>query len=171
VLEILQPQYDISVLFYNPNIEPYEEYEKRKQEMPKLLEKASLTSIVPILKCGYDNAAFSDAVLSLRELPEGKERCTVCFELRLKETATRAVAGKYDYFATTLTVSPYKDEKVINEIGCKLENQYGVKYLSSNFKLNDGYKRSIELSRSYSLYRQGFCGCETSVSKTNGGKD
>jgi len=154
------PQYNITVLFYNPNIEPQSEYDKRKNELTGLLVKASLESDVDRLECGYDNAVFSNAVLSLRSEPEGGKRCRICFELRLRETAKRAAAGKYDIFATTLTVSPHKDADVINEIGQLLSSEYTVKYLSSDFKMNDGFKRSVELSKSYNLYRQRFCGCE-----------
>ena len=159
VLECLMPQYNITVLFYNPNIEPQSEYDKRKNELTGLLVKASLESDVDRLECGYDNAVFSNAVLSLRSEPEGGKRCRICFELRLRETAKRAAAGKYDIFATTLTVSPHKDADVINEIGQLLSSEYTVKYLSSDFKMNDGFKRSVELSKSYNLYRQRFCGC------------
>ena len=154
------PEYNITVLFYNPNIEPQEEYEKRKKELIKLLDEASFPSDVIMLENEYDNAAFSTAALSLRDEPEGGARCRVCFELRLSETAARAKAGEYDVFATTLSVSPHKDAKLINEIGAQIASEYGIKYLASDFKKNDGYKRSVELSKKYGLYRQEYCGCK-----------
>ena len=149
----------MSLIFYNPNIEPHDEYEKRKKELSKLLREASLLPVVKLLECEYDNAAFTSAALSLREEPEGGERCRICFELRLKETARRAKAEGYDIFATTLTVSPHKNAKLINEIGKHLADEYGVSYLNSDFKKSNGYKRSIELSKEFGLYRQDYCGC------------
>ena len=160
VLECLVPEYNVTLFFYNPNIEPHEEYEKRKKELVKLLEKASLSSELKLLDKEYDNAAFVDAALSLRDEPEGGERCRVCFELRLKETAARAVAGEFDVFGTTLSVSPHKDANLLNEIGTRIASEYDVKYLSSDFKKNNGYKRSVELSKKYGLYRQEYCGCK-----------
>jgi len=146
-------------LFYNPNIEPAVEYDKRKKELSKLLQKASLAAEVKLLECEYDNAAFINAVLSLRNEPEGGARCRVCFELRLAETAARAKEGEFDVFATTLSVSPHKDAELINEIGDRLAGEFGVKYLCSDFKKKDGFKRSVELSKKYDLYRQDYCGC------------
>jgi len=156
------PGYNVSILFYNPNIEPHEEYEKRKNELVKLLDKASLLSEVKLLENEYDNAAFENAALSLRDEPEGGARCRVCFKLRLRETAKRAKAGEYAVFATTLSVSPHKDAMLLNEIGNQMAVEYGIDYLSSDFKKNDGYKRSVELSKKYDLYRQEYCGCSTS---------
>ena len=151
----------MSLLFYNPNIEPYEEYIKRKSELIKLLEKKSLTSTVRLLENEYDNAAFESAALSLREEPEGGERCHLCFELRLSETARIAKAGEFDIFTTTLSVSPHKDAKLLNEIGNNVGNKFGIKYLEADFKKKDGYKRSVELSKQYNLYRQNYCGCQS----------
>jgi len=159
VLERLIPQYDVSAVFYNPNIEPFEEYDRRKKELIKLLRKMPLLSDVKLIECEYDNAAFKHVALSLREEPEGGQRCRACFDLRLAETARLAKAGEYDIFATTLSVSPHKDAKLLNEIGGKRAEEYGIEYLSSDFKKQDGYKRSIELSREYGLYRQNYCGC------------
>ena len=160
VLECILPHYNVSVLFYNPNIEPHAEYIKRKEELAKLLQKATLTSIVRSLECEYDNAAFENAALSLRNEPEGGERCRLCFELRLSETARRAKAGKFDIFTTTLSVSPHKNAKLLNEIGKKAASDYCVEYLQADFKKKDGYKRSVELSKQYILYRQEYCGCQ-----------
>ena len=159
VLECLTPQYNVSLLFYNPNIEPQAEHEKREKEIARLLEKASLLSSVDVIDCDYDNAAFENVTLSLRDEPEGGLRCNACFELRLRETARRAQTGKYDVFGTTLTVSPHKNANLINEIGNKLAKEYHVEYLQSDFKKNNGYKRSAELSKQYGLYRQNYCGC------------
>jgi len=159
VLECLIPQYDVSVLFYNPNIEPHDEYDKRKKELSQLLVKASLTSKVKLLECEYDNAAFKNAALSLRNEPEGGIRCRMCFELRLAETARRAKAGEFDAFTTTLSVSPHKNAELLNEIGSKIANDYAIEYLKADFKKKNGYKRSVELSGKYGLYRQNYCGC------------
>jgi len=153
------PLYDITLLFYNPNIEPEQEFKKRKKELNKLPEMASTESEVKLLECDYDNAVFQKAVLSLRDQPEGGKRCQVCFELRLRETAIRAGAGEFDIFATTLTVSPHKNSMFINELGNRISNEENVKYLASDFKTNDGFKRSAELSKRYKLYRQTYCGC------------
>ena len=154
------PIYNVSLLFYNPNIEPQDEYKKRKKEIPVLLDKADILTQVDLLECEYDNAAFTTAALSLREEPEGGARCRVCFAIRLGETARRAKAGAYDIFATTLSVSPHKDAKLINEIGKRIADEYSIEYLSSDFKKNNGYKRSVELSKDYGLYRQEYCGCK-----------
>jgi len=150
----------VSVLFYNPNIEPFAEYNKRKEELKKLLHKSSLTSTVRMLKCEYDNAAFENAALSLRNEPEGGERCRLCFELRLSETARAAIAGEFDIFTTTLSVSPHKNADFLNMIGANVANKYGIEYLQVDFKKKDGYKRSVELSKQYDLYRQKYCGCQ-----------
>ena len=160
VLECLIPQYNVSLLFYNPNIEPHEEYHKRKNELAHLLLKASLTSKIKVLECEYDNAAFKNAALSLRDEPEGGLRCRICFELRLAETARRAKEGEYDLFTTTLSVSPHKNSKVLNEIGNKIAGEYEIGYLQADFKKKNGYKRSVELSKKYDLYRQEYCGCQ-----------
>jgi len=160
VIDHLIPEYNVSLLFYNPNIEPSGEYKKRKHELLKLMKKASLSSKIKLLECEYDNAAFANAALSLRDEPEGGKRCSVCIELRLRETAARAVTGEYDIFTTTLSVSPHKNADLINEIGSHLSDEYGIGYLNADFKKHDGYKRSIELSKQYDLYRQNYCGCK-----------
>ena len=159
VIDRLIPEYNISLLFYNPNIEPSGEYKKRKHELLKFMKKASLSSKVMLLECEYDNAAFANAALSLRDEPEGGKRCRVCIDLRLRETAARAATGEYDIFTTTLSVSPHKNAALINEIGSHLSDEYGIGYLNADFKKHDGYKRSIELSKQYYLYRQNYCGC------------
>jgi len=155
-LECLTPSYRVGILFYNPNIEPAAEYIRRKAELDKLPE------CFEMLDCAYENEVFASAVAGSRNEPEGGARCTVCFELRLRESAKRAAAEGYDIFATTLTVSPHKNAKIINMIGVDIANEYGIGYLNSDFKKRDGYKRSVELTKSYGLYRQNYCGCEYS---------
>ena len=162
-LECLSPGYAITVLFFNPNIQPEEEYDKRAGEFSKLLSMGVYPNSVDLLVPGYDDAGFEAAAASFRDEPEGGKRCRECFTLRLAETAARAAAGRYDFFATTLTVSPHKNAAVINEIGGIMAAKHAVEYLSSDFKKRDGYKRSIELSRMYGLYRQSYCGCRYSL--------
>ena len=149
----LKDYFDITILYYNPNIEPYEEYLKRKNEQKRLCDILG----VKIMDCDYDNEAFKQMVIGMETLKEGWLRCFKCYELRLRKTASLATG--FDYFGTTLTVSPYKNSNKINEIGLKLQDEYGIKYLVSDFKKKDGYKKSIELSHKYNLYRQNFCGC------------
>ncbi len=149
----LKDYFDITILYYNPNIEPYEEYLKRKEEQIRLCDILG----VKIMDCDYDNEEFKKMVLGYENLKEGGLRCFKCYELRLRKTAS--LAAGFDYFGTTLTVSPYKNSNKINEIGLKLQDEYGIKFLISDFKKKDGYKKSIELSRKYNLYRQNFCGC------------
>jgi len=156
VTERLLPEYDITLLFYNPNIEPFEEYEKRLAEMNKLL--AAIQNL-QLISCDYDNDVFSEAVSSLRDSPEGRERCRTCFHIRFEKTAQLATG--FDVFATTLTVSPYKDAGVINKIGEDLGKKYGVKFLVADFKKQEGFTRSVELSKKYNLYRQNYCGCKS----------
>lgn len=153
VIERLLPYFDITVAYYNPNIEPYEEYVHRLNEQERLIRSAFPE--VKFLPLSYDNKAFHSAVKGYEHLGEGSERCRKCFEFRLKEMC-RLCKGKYDYFTTTLTVSPYKNAAVINEIGIGLDS---LSYLPADFKKKEGYKRSIELSKQYNLYRQEYCGC------------
>jgi len=153
------PLYDCTILFYNPNIEPYDEYVRRRGELDKLLARNSLLKNIEILDCKYDNDTFVQAVGQLRGEPEGGARCTICYELRLRETAKRAKDANFEIFTTTLSVSPYKDAKLLNDIGDKLAVEYNIEYLRSDFKKHDGYRRSVELSKEYGLYRQNYCGC------------
>lgn len=155
VIERLKSYFDITIIYYNPNIEPFEEYEKRKQEQIKIIEKYNLK----YLDCDYDNELFHKMSLGLEHEPEKGIRCHKCYRLRLNYVASKAIDNGFEYFGTTLTVSPYKLSNVINEIGKELENIYNVKYLVSDFKKNNGYKKSIELSKKYGLYRQNYCGC------------
>ncbi len=159
VLEYLSEYFDITVLYYNPNISPKEEYEYRKSEQKRLIKEKSFKNPVKFIDCDYDNESFEEAVKNLKNEPEGGLRCHACFCLRLEKTAQVAKENNFDYFVTTLTISPLKDEQFINEAGKKTGEKYSVKYLPSDFKKKNGYKRSIELSREYNLYRQNFCGC------------
>ncbi len=158
VITMLKEYFDITVFYYNPNIEPREEYEKRKSEQIRLIKELD-SEFVKFLDCDYANEEFRSVAKGLEEEKEGGARCSVCFKLRLEKTALKAKKLGFEYFGTTLTVSPYKNSKVINAIGAMLEDNFGVKYLYSDFKKNDGYKKSIELSKKYDLYRQNYCGC------------
>ena len=158
VLSYLAPYFDITVVYYNPNIEPIEEYLKRKQEQIRFIKEFNNPHIT-FLDCDYDNLAFKKASIGLENELEGGARCPVCFRIRLKYVAKLAKEKNYDYFGTTLTVSPHKNSKIINEIGASLEKEYNVKFLYSDFKKKDGYKKSIEYSKEYGLYRQDYCGC------------
>ena len=158
VISFLTPYFNITVLYYNPNIEPFTEYEKRKQEQIRFIKEFNHSNIT-FLDCDYDNNAFTEAVKGLENEKEGGARCPVCFRVRLEKTARVAKEKKYDFFGTTLTVSPHKNSRQINLIGHALEKRYNVKFLYSDFKKKDGYKKSIELSKQYNLYRQNYCGC------------
>lgn len=154
VLEYLSDYFDITLFFYNPNIQPAEEYEKRLLTQKQLLERAKYKNPVAFLAGEYEPQRFFEAVKGLENCREGGARCEKCFELRLSKAAEIAKKGGFDYFATTLTVSPHKNAVLINEIGGRYQN-----YLPSDFKKREGYKRSIILSKEYELYRQGYCGC------------
>jgi len=162
VLERLGERFDVTVLYYNPNIYPREEYEKRLDELYKLLRLQKTGNAVRLLCGEYRPEDYYNIIGGLEKEPEGGGRCRLCFELRLGETATLAREGGYDYFTTTLTVSPHKNAELINSIGGAMSEKYGVPYLFSDFKKRDGYRRSIELSNIYGLYRQNYCGCEFS---------
>lgn len=159
VLEYLSSFFSITVLFYNPNISPIDEYEKRKKELIRFIKEYPFKNKINFIQLDYDNCEFEKIAEGLQDLEEGSARCIKCYYLRLDKTALLASSLKFDYFATTLTVSPYKNSDKINEIGYSLEKKYNVNYLCSDFKKKNGYKRSIELSREYNLYRQNFCGC------------
>ena len=154
VLEYLSDYFDITLFFYNPNIQPAEEYEKRLSAQTQLLESAKYKNPVAFLAGEYEPQRFFEAVKGLENCREGGARCEKCFELRLSKAAEIAKKGGFDYFATTLTVSPHKNAVLINEIGGRYQN-----YLPSDFKKREGYKRSIILSKEYELYRQDYCGC------------
>jgi len=156
VLEYLSQSFDVTAFFYNPNIYPRAEYDKRLSEMSKLL---AMTGYPDMLIGEYDIAAFAAVAKPFVDEPEGGRRCAECFKLRLSKTARRAQTSGFDLFTTALSVSPHKNAALLNEIGAALAVEYGVKYLHSDFKKNDGYKHSIVLSKQYGLYRQSYCGC------------
>lgn len=159
VVEYLSEFFDITLLYFNPNISPESEYEKRIGEVERLLREMPLKSEVRLLKGRYCPDEFFKMAKGLEELPEGGERCFKCYRQRLEEAAKTAKEGGFDYFTTTLSISPHKNAEKLNQIGEELEKDYGVKYLYGDFKKRNGYKRSIELSRIYGLYRQNYCGC------------
>ena len=155
-LSELSPQIGVTVLYYNPNLDCAEEYEKRKREQIRFLRE---TGLADFLDCDYASEDYISAVRGLEEEKEGGARCSVCFRLRLDRTAREAKARGFDYFATTLTVSPLKNARLINEIGFAVAEEAGVKYLPSDFKKRGGYLHSVRLSEEYGLYRQDYCGC------------
>ena len=174
VMEYLREHFRITVFYYNPNITAGEEYRYRLAEEKRLIEAynrqvetqdfGGMNSTVnaeriEILEAPYDPANYLEAVKGYEECPEGGDRCGICFEMRLRKTAEAALKGGYDCFTTTLTISPLKNAARLNEIGRKVGEEYGVQFLPSDFKKKNGYKRSIELSKKFDLYRQNFCGC------------
>lgn len=163
VLEYLSSYFKITVLYYNPNIYPESEYSKRIIEQQTLIGEMDIKYPVQFIAGGYDKEKFYEMAKGLEEVKEGGVRCFKCYELRLRETAEIAKEGGYDYFTTTLSISPLKNAAKLNEIGLKLAEEYGVSYLTSDFKKKNGYKRSVELSAQYGLYRQDYCGCEFSM--------
>lgn len=166
VLEYLSQYFAITVLYYNPNIAPQKEYDQRKAEQIRLIQEGDWSSPVAFMDCDRNHDAFLSAVCGLENEPEGGARCAVCYRLRLEAAAIAAKAGGFDYFATTLSISPLKNAERLNTIGEELAVQYGVKPLPADFKKKEGYKRSIELSRQYHLYRQNYCGCAFSKPTT-----
>lgn len=172
VLEYLRQFFRITVFYYNPNITKESEYRKRVLEQKRLISEYNRKREEKVLESAqnlwysidyvdgdYNVKNFLDAVKGMEECPEGGERCFKCYELRLRETAKKAMEGEYDFFATTLTISPMKNAEKLNEIGESLAKEYNVLWLPSDFKKKNGYKRSIELSAEYGLYRQDYCGC------------
>ncbi len=165
VLSHLSSFFDITLLYYNPNIQPFSEFEKRKNEQIELLGKLTSKNRLDFLDCDYEEEKFVEISSGLENEREGGGRCFLCYLLRLEKTAKMAKDLGFDYFCTTLSVSPYKNANKLNEIGLMLEKKYGVKYLLSDFKKNNGYKKSIEMSKEYGLYRQDYCGCSFSKIK------
>ena len=162
VLEYLSDYFEITVFYYNPNIFPESEYTKRILEQQMLINDMKVTHSVSFIAGGYDRERFFEVATGLEHLREGGERCFKCYELRLEEAAKIAKECDFDYFTTTLSISPMKNAEKLNEIGNNVGEKYGVSYLQSDFKKKNGYKRSIELSKEYGLYRQDYCGCEFS---------
>ncbi|MDO5590457.1 MAG: epoxyqueuosine reductase QueH [Lachnospiraceae bacterium] len=163
VLEYLSQYFEITVFYYNPNIYPESEYTKRIWEQQKLIEELPAKHPIAFMAGPYDKDRFYEMSTGLEHVKEGGARCMKCYELRLRETAKIAKTAGFDYFTTTLTISPLKKADRLNEIGLHLADEYGVAYLMSDFKKKNGYKRSIELSKMYGLYRQDYCGCEFSM--------
>ena len=163
VLEYLSNYFRITVLYYNPNIYPESEYSKRIIEQQTLIGAMHTKYPVQFIAGSHEKEKFYARAKGLEEVKEGGVRCFKCYELRLREAAEIAKAGGYEYFTTTLSISPLKNAAKLNEIGLKLAEEYGVAYLTSDFKKKNGYKRSVELSAQYGLYRQDYCGCEFSM--------
>jgi len=159
VLEYLSDFFAITVYYYNPNIYPESEYYKRVKEQERLIKSMPLKNPVLFVEGEYEPQKYYDLVKGHENDPEGGDRCAICYRMRLEEAAKTARQGGYDYFTTTLTVSPYKNAEKLNKIGSEAAEIYGVRFLPSDFKKRNGYKRSIELSGEYGLYRQDYCGC------------
>lgn len=158
-LEYLAKYFSITVLYYNPNISPKEEFDKRAKEQKRLIAQLEVKNPVSLVIDEYDAQQFYTAVKGLEHIKEGGERCFACYRLRLERAAKYAEEYNFDFYCTTLSVSPYKNAQKINEIGNELSEIFKVKFLPSDFKKKGGYQRSIELSREYGLYRQDYCGC------------
>lgn len=169
VLDVLTKHFDVTLLYYNPNIYPKEEYQKRLGEQLRLLDEMPFEKSVSYMACEYDEGEFLQAAKGFEREREGGARCERCFCLRLNKTALEAQKNGFDYFTTTLSVSPHKNAQMLNEIGKELEKEYGVKYLYADFKKRDGYKKSVNLSEKYNLYRQDYCGCRFALSQQKGG--
>ncbi len=159
VLEYLSKYFKITIFYYNPNIYPQEEFYKRVEEQKRLIAELPTDNKINFIEGKFDSERFYDIAKGLEKEKEGGERCFKCYELRLRETALLAKKKRFDYFTTTLSISPYKNAKKLNEIGINLSQEYNIQYLFSDFKKKNGYKRSIELSKQYNLYRQDYCGC------------
>ncbi len=159
VLEYLSQYFEITIFYFNPNIYPEGEYNRRVEEQKQLIQAMPLTSKVKFCQGEYRPQEYYQAIKGLEKEPEGGDRCFVCYEMRLREAAQLAREGGYEYFTTTLSISPHKKSEKLNEIGSRLAAEFEVAYLPSDFKKKNGYKRSIELSKEYNLYRQDYCGC------------
>lgn len=159
VLEYLSEYFAITVFYYNPNIYPEDEYIKRVKEQKELISSMSLKNPVLFIQGKYEPQKYYDVVKGHEKDPEGGDRCILCYRMRLEEAAKYARDGGYDYFTTTLTISPHKNAAKLNEIGEEVAELYGVMFLPSDFKKRGGYQRSLELSKEYGLYRQDYCGC------------
>lgn len=173
-IEYLALYYDITIYYFNPNITAKEEYDRRAEEIKRFVAEFNKNHSGAAVEAGdeireykrvklifgeYDNRLFFDKVKGLEKEPEGGKRCYECYKLRMEDTAREALRQGYDYFSTTLSISPHKNAQWLNEIGESLSEKYGISYLFSDFKKRNGFKRSIELSAQYNLYRQNFCGC------------
>lgn len=163
VLEYLSEYFEITVFYYTPNIYPESEYHKRVEEQKMLIGKMKAAHPVSFMEGVYEKERFYQMAVGLEKVKEGGERCFRCYALRLGEAAQKAREGGFDYFTTTLSISPLKNAQKLNEIGLALGREAGVAYLTSDFKKKNGYQRSVELSREYGLYRQDYCGCQFSL--------
>ena len=159
MLEYLSEFFDITVYYYNPKIFPQEEFDFRSDEQVRLVESMGLGDRVKVVLCEYDSEAFYDSVRGMENLPEGGDRCMECFRLRLGKCAEYGTNNGFDYFTTTLSISPHKNADMLNTAGREAEEKFGIRYLYSDFKKKNGYKRSCEISAEYGLYRQDYCGC------------
>ena len=159
VLEYLSEFFEITIFYYNPNITEEEEFKKRLNEQIRLINELKTKNKISIIEGKYEKGKFIKAISGLENEKEGGARCFKCYRLRMEETAKLASELNFDYFTTTLSISPYKNASKLNEIGESLEKEYNIKYLYADFKKKEGYKRSIELSKIYKLYRQDYCGC------------
>lgn len=166
-LEYLSRYFEITVLYYNPNISPEEEFKKRAEEEKRLISEMPVKNPVTLVVDDYEPDEFFSAVKGLENAPEGGERCFVCYRLRLERAARYAAEHGFDYFCSTLSISPLKNAQKLNEIGAELSELYKVPNLPNDFKKKGGYLRSIELSREYNLYRQNYCGCVFSKKNEN----
>lgn len=158
-LEYLSEYFKITVFYYNPNIYPEEEYGKRVEEQRRFIERLPVKHRISFVEGAYDKERFYQMAKGLEDVKEGGERCFLCYELRLRESAKLAEQMGMDYFTTTLSISPLKNAEKLNEIGECIAKEYDVSYLSSDFKKKNGYQRSVELSEQYGMYRQNYCGC------------
>ncbi len=167
VIEYLSNYFDITILFYNPNIDTIDEYNKRLQELERFVKCFKTKNSVKVVSLGYNNQDYLNISSGLENEKEGGSRCFKCYRLRLEKSFIYAKKHNFDFITTTLTISPLKNSKVINEIGAELESIYRINYLYSDFKKKEGYKRSIVLSHEYNLYRQDYCGCKFSKREIN----
>lgn len=158
-LELLSQYFEVTVFYYNPNIYPPEEYEMRVEEQNRFIREFPAKHPISFVEGSYNTEKFYKMAKGMEQVKEGGERCFSCYELRLRESAEYAKANGFDFFTTTLSISPLKNAARLNEIGEKLETEYGIKYLYSDFKKQNGYKRSTEISNEYEMYRQYYCGC------------
>ena len=158
-IDYLSDYFEITILYYNPNIYPEEEYYLRVNEQKKFIESFPTKHKVKFVEGRYDKEKFYEITKGMENVLEGHERCHKCYELRLREAADYAKKNDFDYFTTTLSISPLKDAQKLHEIGKKLSDEYGIKYLYSDFKKKEGYKKSTEISKEYGMYRQYYCGC------------
>ena len=168
VLEYLSKYFEITVVYYNPNLYPDSEFAKRSAEQRRLIDEMKTVHPVSFMEGAFDKSVFYQMAAGMESIREGGARCFRCYELRLRKTAETAKALGFDFFTTTLSISPLKNAQKLNEIGGRLADEYGVAYLMSDFKKKNGYKRSVELSQEYDLYRQDYCGCEFSYQERHG---